>query len=420
MPRDSTDPVAAPPAAGQGHPLRRLLASPDFVRLWAVGALANAMRWVEILVAAVFTFEATGSALAVSLVAVLRALPMFFLGAAAGAIAEVLDRRRLLMAGQAIVAASAAAIAGLAWAGQLAVWHLAAASFLGGLAWTSEMAARRRMVSEAAGEGLVVQGMALDSTTSNTTRMVGPLIGGLVYQTLGLAAAYALAVACYLAALALLSGVRMRQRAGRFSARRVAADMADGVRVVRRVPALRAVILVTIGMNIFGFCYTAVLPALGTAAFQASPFQVGLLTAAEPAGALLTGLALAGRRGVPLRAGLMIGGTAGFMLVLLALPLMPSLWLAVGLLMLGGIGTALFATLQTALPVTEAPPEARSRVLGLVTTCIGLSPIGVLTIGALADAIGPGRAIPLMAAAGLATMAWTAWHTLRRAARARR
>ena len=67
---------AAHPAGTGRHPLRRLFAHPDFVRLWAVGALANAMRWVEILVAAVFTFEVTGSALAVSLVAVLRALPM--------------------------------------------------------------------------------------------------------------------------------------------------------------------------------------------------------------------------------------------------------------------------------------------------------------------------------------------------------
>src|ERR671916_1524737 len=58
MPKD----MPGDAAEASSHPLRRLFAAPDFVRLWAVGALANAMRWVEILVAAVFTFEATGSA----------------------------------------------------------------------------------------------------------------------------------------------------------------------------------------------------------------------------------------------------------------------------------------------------------------------------------------------------------------------
>lgn len=402
------------PATEGAHPLRRLFANPDYVRLWAVGGLANAMRWVEILVAAVFTWEMTGSALAVSLVAVLRSLPMFLAGAAAGAIAEVLDRRRLLMLGQGMVATTTLILAWLAWTGRIEIWHIALANLLGGLAWTGEMAARRRMVSEAAGERLVVQGMALDSTTSNTTRMAGPLIGGLVYQTLGLAAAYLLAACCYLAALALLSRVRMQQDRRRFAAGQVLADMADGVRVVARHRPLQAVILVTVAMNVFGFCYTAVLPALGTEAFAASPFQIGMLTAAEPAGALVTGLALAARRGVPMAPGLMIGGAVGFLVALLALPFMPGLWMAVALLMLGGIGTCLFATLQTAIPVTMAPPEARSRVLGLVTTCIGMGPVGVLAIGVLADASAPGTAIILMALGGLVVFAVCAPRTLRR------
>jgi len=256
--------------------------------------------------------------------------------------------------------------------------------------------------------------MALDSTTANTTRMAGPLIGGLLYQEVGIAAAYALAACCYLAALSLLLRVTMRQDRRRVAARQILADMADGVRVVRRHRALQAVILVTIGMNVFGFCYTAVLPAFGTAAFAASPFQIGMLSAAEPAGALLTGLVLAARRGAPMRPGLMIGGAAGFLVALLALPAMPGLGLAVGLLMLGGIGTALFATLQTAIPVTLAPPEARSRVLGLVTTCIGMGPVGALARGALAAALAPGPAIILMAALGIVLFGVAAPRTLRR------
>ena len=390
------------------HPLGRLFGQPDFVRLWAVGGLANAMRWVEILVAGVYVFELTGSALAVSLLALVRALPMLVFGAIAGALAETLDRRRLLMAGQALSCASTGAILALALTGGLQPWHLGVSSFLGGLVWTGEMASRRRMVTEVAGEGDVVPALATDSLTNNTTRMLGPLIGGALYQGLGLAAAYGVAAGCYLVTFTLLAGVRHAQVPRRLRPRQLAADVVDAVRVVGRFPALQAVILVTLAMNLFGFSFTAVLPALGAQAFGASPFQIGLLTAAEPAGALLTGLALSTRRGIPLSAPLMVGGCAFFMLCLLVVASAGSLPVAVAVLMVGGIGTALFAALQTALPVTQAPAEARSRVLGLVTTCIGLGPAGALTIGALADHWGPGVAIPVMASTGLVLLGYTA------------
>jgi MFS family permease len=218
----------------------------------------------------------------------------------------------------------------------------------------------------------------------------------------------------YLLAVALMAGVRHAQVPARLHPRRILLDIADAARLIRRHPALLAVVLVTLTQNIFAFSYMAVLPALGTLNFQATPFQIGLLTAAEPTGALIMGVIMATRRGVPMVALLMVGGSAGFMACLVLLPLMPWLWLAFALLVVGGFGTAIFTALQTALPVTQSPPEARSRVLGLVTTCIGFSPLGTLTMGALADAIGPGPAIALMACGGLLVMAATAAMLLHR------
>ena len=117
---------------------------------------------------------------------------------------------------------------------------------------------------------------------------------------------------------------------------------------------------------------------------------------------------------MPLRGGLLVAGGVLFLLCLILVAHMPALWLAVAMLMLGGAGTAVFAALQTALPVTMAPEGARSRVLGLVATCIGMSPIGVLAIGVLADTWGPPAAITIMATAGLVLMAWTVWLLARR------
>jgi len=98
-------------------------------------------------------------------------------------------------------------------------------------------------------------------------------------------------------------------------------------------------------------------------------------------------------------------GTGGFLFILVLAAFAPSLPLAALLLMVGGLGTAAFASLQTGIVMMQAPPEARSRILGLTTTCIGTGPLGVLLVGALADAHGPRLAITAMAVMGLAGLA---------------
>jgi MFS family permease len=363
------------------------------------------MRWVEMLVSGLYAYDLTGSAFAVSLVLMARALPMLAAGALAGAVAESLDRKRLLMAGQALTAAGAIVIAVLAAGGWLALWHLFVNGLLGGLVWTNELATRRRMVAEAAGPQRIIQAVAFDTMTGSTTRMVGPLAGGVFYQTVGVTAAYVIASAVYLVALALVAGVVHHQERRLLVPRRLLGDVAEAARIALRQPILRLVLAVTVAMNVFGFAYTAILPAFGALAFHASPAGIGVLAAAEPFGALLAGLGLALRRGAPPGRWTLLLGSAGFLVVLACASQAPSLPVAAALLLLGGAGTAAFASLQTGLVMMQAPVEARSRVLGLTTTCIGMGPLGVLLAGALADAFGPRNAIAAMAAAGLVALA---------------
>lgn len=395
----------SPPAPDPGRsPVRELLADPTYVRLWVAGGLTNSMRWVEMLVSGLFAYELTGSAFAVSLVLMSRALPMLAVGGLSGAVAESMDRKRLLMAGQAATACGAAVIALLAVTGTLALWHLFLSGMLGGLVWTNELATRRRMVAEAAGPQRIVQAVAFDTMTGSTTRMVGPLVGGFFYQAVGVTAAFAIAAAFYLVALWLVAGVAHSQERRILVPRRLYAEVLEAARIAFAHPVLRLVLGVTIVMNVFGFSYNGILPAFGAIAFEASPVQVGLLAAAEPFGALLAGLALALRRG-PQPGGMVFAlGSMGFLVILGVAAMAPSLWLAVLLLMLGGVGTAAFASLQTGLMMMHAPIEARSRLLGLTTMCIGMGPLGVLVVGAMADGLGPRLAITLMALVGIAAL----------------
>jgi len=91
-----------------------LLSSRTFLRLWAIGGCVNTMRWFEVLSAALFTLDETGSGLAVAVVTAARTLPMLLLGAFAGVMSEAVDRKRILLIGQVVAGLGSATIAVLA------------------------------------------------------------------------------------------------------------------------------------------------------------------------------------------------------------------------------------------------------------------------------------------------------------------
>src|SRR5438105_2032814 len=89
---------------------RGLLATPSYARLWFAGGVGNAMRWLELLVAGIFTYDATHSALLVAVVTMARSLPMLFLGPLAGVVGEAFNRKRLLQAQVLLMMAASAVL----------------------------------------------------------------------------------------------------------------------------------------------------------------------------------------------------------------------------------------------------------------------------------------------------------------------
>jgi hypothetical protein len=128
--------------------------------------------------------------------------------------------------------------------------------------------------------------------------------------------------------------------------------------------------------------------------------MIGLLAGAEPLGALFGAWLIATRKLPVAAATLFLGGSTMFMALLAVAANLPVFALAWILLAIGGLGTAAFGSMQTALVILNVQPAARSRVLGLVTTSIGLGPLGVLAIGALSDALGPPAALTVMGGLG--------------------
>ncbi len=397
------------------HRAHTLFGTPDFVKLWAVGGLANVLRWLEVLAASLFTLDATGSEFAVAAVAAARSLPLILMGGLAGVVADALNRKVIVVGGMLLTAASSGGVFLLAWAGVLEPWHLFVSSAVSGLVYGTEMPARRRMVGESVVPAMAARAVAMDSVTISVSRVIGPVVGGAAYQFLGLTGAFLGSAIISLIAAWVATRVRHTQTTRALALGGLYGDFAEALRFVRATPALMALLGVTVAQNLFGFAYTSLVAPLGREVFGVSAVMVGVLAAAEPGGASLGGLLLAARgqpRGQPVW--LMMAGAGLFCGLMALIPLAPWYWACCALLLAGGFGIALYSNVQTTIALTETPPEMRSRVMGLITVAIGTWPAGQMLAGWMAGRVGTLWAVGLVGVSGCLCIAAVAALYLRR------
>jgi MFS family permease len=384
------------------QPMRgRLLAGcPDFWRLWSVGLVVFTVRWLETVAVGVFVYQHSGSAFVVAMMTMLRLLPMGLFGAFIGAWAEKIERRITLVLVVILMLATSSLLALLAYSGHLAIWHLAVASFVNGLGWATDNPVRRVMIGDVVGGSQMGTAMSLDVGANNASRMVGPTVGGLLLASAGIGAVFMLSVALY--AFALYAAFRVRYyNAELTGSSPVLARVAEGLRLVRGDRRLIGTLVVTMIYNLFGWPFTSMVPVIGQNQLGLGAKGIGILASMDGIGAFCGALLLTLFLRPAWYARAYLGGVASYMAMLIIFALTPSPGIAGAALLLTGLGGAGFSTMQATLVYLAAPPEMRSRILGVLSVCIGVGPLGFVALGLLADAIGAPWATAASGSAGL-------------------
>src|SRR3954468_17358953 len=391
-------------------PLRRMIEAPDFWRLWYVGLIVSTVRWVETIAVGVVVYQRTDSAFLVSMMTMLRLLPMGLFGVFLGALAERFDRGRTLIAVVLLMSCTAVVLVILVRTGQLEVWHLAVASFVNGCGWCTDNPVRRVMIGEVVGHERMGTAMSLDVGASNASRMVGPVVGGLLLAGPGIQGAFVLSVLLYGTALVAVLTIRSRiPRAAGSGA--VLARIGEGLALVRSDKRLIGVLVVTIIYNIFAWPFTSMIPVIGRDRLDLGPEGVGLLATMDGIGAFVGAFLVALWLTPRWYGRAYLCGVLCYLIMVVIFGLTQSAALAGAALLLTGLGGAAFATMQTTLVYLAAPPEMRSRILGVLTVCIGTGPIGFLWLGWLADRVGSHNATAVTGVLGLLALAasWRWW-----------
>jgi MFS family permease len=213
-------------------------------------------------------------------------------------------------------------------------------------------------------------------------------------------------VAMYATAMAATLMVRTRMPATP-GAGAVMARTWESIVMVAKDPRLSAILLVTIVYNIFAWPFTSMIPVIGRDQLRLGPEGVGLLTSVDGVGAFVGALLLAMWLTPGWHARAYVGGVAVYLVSLIAFALAPEPVSAGTALLITGLSGAAFSTLQATTVYLAAPIEMRSRVMGVLSVCIGTGPIGFVWLGWLADLIGAPYATALTGVLGLLALAAT-------------
>lgn len=379
----------------------------DFWRLWLIGTVQFSVRWIEMLAIGIFVYQKTGSAFLVTMLTLLRVLPMAMFGAFVGAAADLLEGRVVLLLNTLTLLATSVTLALLAYTDQLSTWHLAVASFIGGTIWSTDIPLRRLMIGRVVGADRMAHAMVFDVGSNNASRMAGPAIGGAVLVAWGINGCFALGAVMYLVAILAAAGIRYRNPAPANGPGFLVRNVLDALGLVRSERKLIGLLAITIIFNLFGWPNLSLIPVIGKDNLGLGPHGVGLLASMEGLGAI-AGVITVYFLGRPAYYPKLY--ICSVMIYLIALPtfaLLPYPLLAGAALFIAGLGGSGFAITQSTLIFNSVPPPMRARMFGLVSVSIGTGPIGFLQVGLLADAIGAKLAILTATCEGLVALLLT-------------
>ena len=384
-----------------------LFTNPSFFRVWGLGFIGNTMRWLETLAIGIFVYEVTTSALLVAVMTIARQLPLALFGSFVGPFAERFNRKHLLVLGSTVMAVSVSCLAVFAYFSFLEIWQIAILVFVNGTCWTLDYPVRRTLVGEFSGPEKMGAGISLDSATTNVTRMLGPFLGGVTYGFLGLEGAFIISAVSHFVCICIACSLVFEFQPLNQKAESYFLLLKEGLSIVKKSPQLVGVYLVTIILNIFGFPYASMVPVLGRDVYKVEPALIGILSAAEGAGAFVGALVVAFLIRPSWFNKVYTIGALTFIFGIFCLSFVDKYFLGVSILWVAGLGMAGFGAMQSTLVLTLAPKNARSRLMGVLSVCIGCAPIGLLNLGLLADLFGAQIALTIISSAGLAALLLT-------------
>jgi MFS family permease len=373
-------------------------------RLWVAGAfVSNVGTWMQrtaqdwLVLAELTPHNATS----VGIVMALQFGPSLVLLPLTGLAADHFDRRTLLFITQGAMGALASALGLLTVLGVVQLWHVYVFALLLGCVSAFDAPARQTFVSELVGPSDLANAVALNSTSFQAARLIGPAAAGLLIAAFGTGWSFLFNGVSFVAVLGSLAALRVSElhRTERSALKR--GSLGDGLRYVWQRDDLKTVLAMLFLVATFGLNFPIFISTMAVSVFHVGPHAYGLLTSVMAVGSVM-GALLAARRARP-RMSLLTGGAAVFGVGCAIAAVMPGYGFFAAALVVIGAASQTFMIGANSTVQLASDPAMRGRVMAIyLAIALGSTPLGAPMVGWVADAFGPRWALAVAAAAGLA------------------
>lgn len=360
----------------------------DYRLLWGGAFTSSVGTWMQTVAQNWLILTLTGSPSYLGLCAFLSEAPFLVFSLFGGVLADRVDRRRILLASQAVQLASAMLLAALVALSWVQVWQILALAFVVGLAQSFGGPAYQALVPTLVDREDLPNAVALNSIQFNLARVIGPVLGGWAFYALGAAACFALNGMSFLAVIAALLALRRGALSAPPEEGSVLSSLKAGVEAVRTSGPLKGLVGLAFLTSFCAFPLVTFLPVFARDVFGSDAKGYAQLLAAFGLGAVSGAIAVAGLQQAKRRGVLGVVMLAVFGLLMIAFS--GSRLLPLSFLLLFGAGAALvtvFATFMT-LVQTNVEEGMRGRVVSVYSLAFrGAMPLGNLLAGILAAAV---------------------------------
>jgi MFS family permease len=358
-------------------------------------------------------WELTHSAFYLGLIGFCEFGPRFVFSPLGGVIADRVDRRKLLIVTQALAVAQTATFALLVFTGWLQFWHIAILVLFIAVVHSVNSTAQQVLVCSVVPQDSVVSALALNSSSHNLTKIIGPSIGGILLTLIGPGNCLLI----HLFTILIMMGALFLMRGPSFMPPSVQGewlkDIAEGLSYVRQNPRLLCTLLITYSNGFFGISYLPFLPFFAEEVLHVGSTGYGFLMSAPGVGAVLIGFFFTTHVRLKRMRRLLIWCSGVYAVAIFLFSVSRIMALSLALLAVVGAMQMSYRLLSRAIIQEESPPALLGRMMSLFFLDRGFGSLGSVTIGTLAALVTVAPAVALSAVLCGVT-AWVVPRTLDR------
>ena len=361
----------------------------DFALYWVGQCVSQTGTFIELTATTYLLYAITSSPVLLGLGGLTRAVPILTLTLFGGALADRIDRRRLLMFTQASQVVTSLVLGTLVVTGTIQFWHIYVIGFVSSTLSAFDAPARNSFYPSLIPRADFQNAVSLNSVIFRLSTLLGPAIAGVLIATVGAASPFFVNAASYFAIIGALLLIRTRLPAAAGPRTSMRGAIGGGLQFAMRSPVLPLILATEGVLSLFGH-NSALVTIFARDVLHVGPEGLGLLLSSIGAGAIVGTFVLIGTGELRRKGAIMIGAGILYAAALLAFSVSTSFAFSIGVLFVLGVADAFWGAMRNTIIQLAATDAFRGRVTSLVTfTSRGLTNTGQIETGAIVAAAGP-------------------------------